>query len=105
MSANLKLYFSLISGELYYIEEDEVKNQEDTQIPLLKKPDSKCKQCYGRFYIGKEVNKNYYVPCPRCSRKCIDWETVKENITVATTKQTTELDDFSKAVDNAVKIN
>lgn len=102
--SELKLYFSLISGELYYIEADEVKNQEDNQMPLTKKPDPNCNQCYGRFYIGREVNKNYYMPCPRCSRKCVDWEQVTEAITIASTKQTTEMDDeFSQAVSQAIK--
>jgi len=101
MSTNLKLYFSLISGELYYIEEDEIKNLDNTQIPLIKKPDPKCKKCYGRFYIGKEIIKNYYMPCPKCSRKCIDWNKVKDEITVATPKQTNVIDDdFSKAVNS-----
>jgi hypothetical protein len=89
----LKLYFSLISGELYYIEPDEVKNLDNNQIPLVKKPNSKCKQCYGRFYTGFEVTKKYYVPCPKCMKKCIDWDIQPESVDVSTTKTTNEIAD------------
>ena len=93
MSNNLKLYFSMISGDIYYIEEDEVKILDNTQIPLIKKPDSNCKKCYGRFYIGFETIKKYYMPCPRCMKKCIDWEALKEDPVVETPKTTKEVAD------------
>lgn len=30
---------------------------------IFPKPKSNCKHCYGRGYVGRDVNKNTYVPC------------------------------------------
>lgn len=100
---DLKLFFSFISGDLYYVSEDEIKNLDKSQMPLLKKPDSSCKKCYGRFYVGFEPNKKYYIPCPRCMKKCVDWNAMKEDPVVETAKSTTEMadDEFNKAVNDA----
>ena len=74
-----KLFFSLVSGEIYSVSDDEISNQGNDRIPLLKKPDSSCKKCYGRLYIGKHAQQtpngvvhDYYIPCPRCLQKCLD---------------------------------
>jgi len=99
MSNKLKIYFSLISGDIYYIEEDEIKNLDQTQIPLKQKPRSNCKQCFGRFHIGKHMNKvdgswhgNYYIPCPKCKATCVDWKAMKsEDIEISAPRTTNEL--------------
>ena len=54
------IYYSLLSGDVYEISEDEVETLDDFQIPLLKKPNQKCKGCYGRGYIGFDRLKKYY---------------------------------------------
>jgi hypothetical protein len=87
---NLKLIFSLISGDMYYVELDEVKNLDKAQIPLLKKPNSSCKKCYGRFHIGYETLKQYYIPCPKCTKTCVDWDAIKSNEIVVETPKTTK---------------
>jgi len=100
----LKLFFSLISGDMYYVEEDEVKNLDKSQVPLKKKPSSSCKKCYGRFYIGLETKSKSYVPCPKCISKCVDWSALKdENITIETPKTTNEIadHDFIMAAEQA----
>ena len=74
MAEDLKWFFSLVSGELYQLASDEVKNLDSAQVPLLKKPSTSCRKCYGRFHIGKEIRKKYYIPCPSCMRKCTDWK-------------------------------
>ena len=92
--ADLKLYFSLISGDLYYIEEDEVKNLDKSQVPLLHKPKPNCKKCYGRFHTGFETIRKHYIPCPKCMKTCIDWEAIKDDeIVVESPRTTTEIAD------------
>ena len=90
----LKLYFSLISGDMYYVEPDEIKNLDKSQIPLLKKPSENCNKCYGRFYIGFETIKKYYMPCPRCMNKCVDWDSLNDgDIMIESPKTTTKIAD------------
>jgi hypothetical protein len=90
---NLKLYFSLISGEIYYIGEDEIRNLDSAQIPLTKKPNSSCKKCYGRLYIYHDQRGKYYTPCPSCFRKCVDWNVLKsDNIDINTPVTTKEVE-------------
>jgi len=113
MKNNLKLYFSLVSGDMFYVNEDEVKNLDESHIPLKQKPSSSCKSCYGRFYIGRDVKyngsvwqKGHYIPCPKCMRKCVDWEQLKsKDVTVETPRTTTEIanDAFSEAIENTQK--
>ena len=88
---NLKLYFSLISGDMYYIGEDEVKNLDKAQIPLKEKPKQSCKKCYGRFYVMRDVKREYYVPCPKCLKKYADMDAMKEDPVVEIPKTTNEM--------------
>lgn len=93
---NTKLYFSVLSGELYYISEDEIKNLDSAQIPLKKKPSSSCKKCYGRFYVGKDIATGQYAICPRCARRCIDWDVVGDDgITIEQPRSTNEIADHN----------
>ena len=89
----LKLYYSLISGDMYYVQPDEINTLDNNQIPLVKKPSSSCKKCYGRFYMGFDPNKKYYIPCPKCMKSCIDWATAKEDAVVETPKTTNQMED------------
>lgn len=78
MSDKKKLiYYSLLSGDVYDIGEDEIENLDDFQIPLTKNPKSNCKRCFGRGYIGYDAIKKYYPMC-RCIAKHIDKERVGE---------------------------
>jgi len=81
----LKLFFSMLSGEMFYVEEDEVKNIDKSCIPLKKKPHN-CRKCFDRFHIGREVFKNYYIPCPRCLRLCGDFENMKDDVVIENAK-------------------
>ena len=90
----LKLFFSLISGDMYYVEPDEIKNLDKSQVPLTTKPKSNCKKCFGRFYVMYEIKKKYYIPCPKCMKTCVDWDTMKsEEIVVEAPKTTNEIAD------------
>ena len=78
---NLCLYFNMCSGDLYYIEEDERKNIDKYQLPLLKKPKLSCKHCHGRGFEGKYVKMNIYMIC-RCLQRCIDFSKASDFIDV-----------------------
>jgi hypothetical protein len=78
---DLLLYYSLVSGDIYYIMPDEIKNLPKHQLPLLKKPSSNCKHCYGRGYAGKDLKSNIYIPC-RCMQKCFDFSKTKDYVDV-----------------------
>lgn len=69
-----KLFLSIISGEIYEIDEDEIKNLDAYQIPLKQRPNSSCKKCYGRGYIGFNIITKSYELCRRCGRKIIDFD-------------------------------
>jgi len=101
MADNLKLFFSMVSGELYFLGEDEIKNVDNAQIPMLKKPNSNCKQCYGRFHVGFETKKKYYIPCPKCKNKCVDWDALKD-VVVETPQTINEVaeQDFTDAIED-----
>lgn len=71
-----KYYFSIVTGQIVKILEDEVKLLEVYQIPLLKKPNTSCKKCYGRGYIGRSVDRQLYDPCS-CIIKVIDYSLFK----------------------------
>ena len=102
----LKLFFSLITGNLYYVEADEVNNLDQAQLPLKQKPNSSCKKCYGRFYEGRDVIKNYYIPCSKCSQKCIDYDALKDkDIVVHSPRAVPRLADesFNQAINEVRK--
>jgi len=77
----MKHVFSMITGETYTVEADEVQNLDITNQIVLKKPFPKsCKKCYGRGYIGnrcKNVDGSYQSTnelfyCLTCLKKCVD---------------------------------
>jgi hypothetical protein len=68
-----QLLFSLITGDIYQIEVDEMKNMDKYQIPLTKRPSTSCKKCYGRFHIGYNTVVKVYRLCPKCIPSCVDF--------------------------------
>lgn len=72
----LRLYFSLTSGEIYAICADEIKNLDDFQIPLKSRPKS-CKVCYGRMHVGFLTTHGIYLMCPKCAIKHVIISEVK----------------------------
>ena len=73
------LYWSFHTGEIYEVFPDEEENLDNFQVKLVNKPSKNCRKCHGRFYIGKNVNTELYVPCSRCSKKCVDFSNLKSN--------------------------
>lgn len=70
--SNKQAMFSLVTGDIYFIEPDEYKNMDKYQIPLKKLPSSSCKQCYGRMYIGFNTTLKIYQLCHKCANTCVD---------------------------------
>lgn len=70
--------FSLTTGTIYQLSEDELKNLDDLQIPLKKLPNSNCKQCYGRLYQGYDTKTKQYILCYKCLRKVADLEYIQQ---------------------------
>lgn len=62
--------FSIYSGLIYSIKEEEFTLLDDGQLPLTKKPSS-CKKCYSRRYVGFNSDKVMYVPCT-CIHRIVD---------------------------------
>ena len=72
----IKLYFSLVSGEIYTVMADEVKNLDKYQIPLLSRPKN-CKKCYGRMHVGFNKTIKVYQLCQRCVDHHVDFKQLK----------------------------
>jgi hypothetical protein len=67
----MKTIFNVYSGELYELQEDELNNLQEGEIPLSCPPKRNCKKCYGRGYVGKDRLKSIYQPCTQCIEKNI----------------------------------
>ena len=61
--------YNVYSGEVYELQEDELKNLLEGEIPLTSAPKRNCKKCYGRGYIGKDNDKRIFQPCTNCIEK------------------------------------
>ena len=79
MSQPLVQYFSIFTGHLYFIEIDEIKNQDEGQLPLKSPPSKSCKKCHGRGHCGRDVNTTLYVPCT-CLGRRIDFDLMKHKV-------------------------
>ena len=72
-----QLMFSLITGDIYTIESDELKNMDKYQIPLKQRPSESCNKCFGRLYTGYNTTIKIYTLCPKCTTKCVDFNLLK----------------------------
>lgn len=70
------LYFSLHTGEIYEVLEDEESTLDQFQIPLKSKPNG-CSKCKDRFHTGFNLNTNMFVVCNKCKSKLVDWDKIK----------------------------
>lgn len=77
----MKLFYSIFSGMIYEVFDQEVKNLDEGQVPLKKRPNDSCKHCYGRGFASYDREKGVYPIC-RCMRKCIvdDYKPVQVKI-------------------------
>jgi hypothetical protein len=72
-----KLFFSLLSGDIYVIDADETKNLDAYQVPLKHRPSNNCNRCFGRGHVGFNTVNQQYVICKKCMRKCIDFDAAR----------------------------
>jgi len=89
MNVSKQLMYSLITGDMYVIESDELKNMDKYQIPLLKKPSTSCNKCYGRMYSDYNINLKIYTPCSKCINKCGDFSKYTDSLEIETIKKAT----------------
>ena len=80
IDSNKRLYLSLTTSQLYLVEQDEVKNLDNQQLPLKAYPIESCHSCYGRGYSGKNASTGELVLCRRCMKACIDFDTLEQKI-------------------------
>lgn len=87
MNQKKQLVFSLLLGEMYEVESDEIKNLTKFQIPLTSRPSSSCKKCFGRMYTDYNTSTRLFSLCGKCANKYVDSTLVASNyLTVDTIK-------------------
>jgi formylmethanofuran dehydrogenase subunit E len=69
-----KWFFSLVSGELFEVPQEETHLLDSKQVPLKQKPDDRCSKCRGRLYTNYYITGNRFDMCKRCAKKYIDTE-------------------------------
>lgn len=70
---NKKYYFSIFSGEVYSIPEEETQFIDVFQIPLSGCPSDKCKKCHGKLRTNFLLSEKRWDMCKSCSKKYIDF--------------------------------
>lgn len=73
---NTTYVYSVFSGTLYEIINDDIKYLDEGQLPLTKKPNTNCKKCHGRFNVGRDSQNLSFFPCS-CLRKIVNVDIVK----------------------------
>ena len=66
---NDKLFaFSILTGQVFKIEQDELKLLFPYQIPLTNTPNKHCKKCYGRGYTAIDSKNKFHIMCSCLSK-------------------------------------
>jgi hypothetical protein len=84
-NSNTVWIYSVFSGTLYQLPEKDISLLDIGQLPLLKKPNTSCKKCYGKMDLGRDAQNYAYVPCS-CLRKVINFDILKSLESVQFTK-------------------
>ena len=61
---------SIVTGETFKIEQEDLPLLYNHQIPLKSKPKSNCKRCYGRGFTGIDDRNKLHILCS-CISKCL----------------------------------
>lgn len=75
-----RICFSLITGNIFQINEDEIKSLDINQLLLINRPKNNCKKCFGRFHVGKNLTSGFYTICPKCAIRCIDLDDMETRL-------------------------
>lgn len=75
--------FSVYTGMVYDIPEEQFNLLDDGQLPLKDKPKA-CKKCYDRRYMGFSKTTYTYMPC-LCVSKIADLAKVRSKYNIDTT--------------------
>ncbi|MDD4109953.1 MAG: hypothetical protein PHS54_00205 [Clostridia bacterium] len=81
-----QIMFSMITGDIYEIESDELKNMDKYQIPLKMRPSGSCRKCYGRMYSDYNLKLKIYTPCSKCVNRCVDFKQYQEDVEIESIK-------------------
>jgi hypothetical protein len=81
-----QLIFSMVTGDIYEIEADELKNMDKYQIPLIRRPSPSCRKCYGRMYSDYNITLKLYTPCRKCVNRCVDFSKYQEDVEIESFK-------------------
>jgi hypothetical protein len=73
MNKETLICYNLLNANYYNVLVEDFKLLSDGQLPLIKKPSSSCKKCYGRGYSGKNSLDFTYIPCS-CLKKQINFD-------------------------------
>jgi len=73
--------YSVFSGTYYDVLESDLPLLSAGQIPLIKRPSTNCKKCYGRGHNGRDNRSFAFNPC-NCVRKNVDRDTLKSLLPV-----------------------
>lgn len=76
----MKWVFSLFSGELYQVDESQIKKLDAFQIPLKDKPSEKCSKCRGLFRTNYYATGKRWEFCKSCGKKLIDYTILTNRI-------------------------
>lgn len=75
-----RVVFSLVTGRIFEINEDEIQSLDNNQLLLNSVPNKNCKKCYGRFHVGKNLKNDMYTICPKCTIKYIDFDDMENRL-------------------------
>jgi hypothetical protein len=73
---NKTLVYSVFSATYYEVLESDIPLLDVGQLPLLKRPKSKCNKCLGRGHLGRDTQNYAYAVCS-CVRKEINFNIIK----------------------------
>jgi hypothetical protein len=76
MNNKIVYAYSIFSGTVYEILEDDVKYLDEGQLPLTQKPKDNCKKCYGRLNVGRDSQNLSFFPCS-CLKKIVNVDIVR----------------------------
>ena len=76
MNKNIIYVYSVFSGTVYEVLDEDVKYLDEGQLPLTRIPNTNCKKCYGKFNVGRDSQNLSFFPCS-CLRKAVNLDIIR----------------------------